>query len=103
MNRNKLDHYEERDQQYVDGDNSIVDSRLNYTQSFVKLTDSNASLLEQRNRKYNVFNTYSSVKNPKNILVRKDRSKALRDLVQQNSTCSSGFDITILQSTDSTR
>lgn len=80
---------------------SATDSRLNYTQTVLHLTESNVSLLESRNKKYNVFNTYCAVRNPKNIMTRKDRTEALRDLVQRDSTCSSGHDITILKSTHS--
>lgn len=80
---------------------STTSSKLNYTQTVLLLTESNASLLEKRNKNYNVFNTYCPVQNPRNIMTRKDRTRALRDLVQRDSTCSSGLDITILKSCQS--
>lgn len=86
-------------QNYMDNSQrSIVDSRLNYTESFIQLNDHNLSKIERRNKNYNVFNTYSSVRNPKNIITRKDRNNAIKDLIERKSTCSSGMDITILRS-----
>ena len=87
----------DRDPSFYEYDNSIADSHLNYTESYIHLTDSNASKLERRQQEYNVFNTYSSVKNPKNLMVRKDRARAIRDLMGENSYNASGLDITVFR------